>query len=112
MSRPQLGFLRPILGRAARPLKREHACAYFSIQRRLLQTVTAEDYIGPHDVEKQKRIEQLKRVKSLGEYHPRLSHAAGVESLSLRDFNTKYNNIQETQNQLVSVFGMLRVPAC
>ncbi|KAF2846912.1 lysyl-tRNA synthetase-like protein [Plenodomus tracheiphilus IPT5] len=108
MSRPYLGFLRPYLCRASRPLRPEHARAYLSIQRRLIQSVAAEDYTGPHDVEKQKRIEQLSKVRSLGEYHPRLVRSAGVESLSLRDFNAKYNSIQETQNEVVSVLGRVR----
>lgn len=105
MSRLCLGFLRPYLCPAAWPRKPEHANAYLSVQRRLATTVAAEDYIGPHDVEKQKRIEQLKRVRPLDAYHPSLSHAAGVERLSLRDFNVKYHSIQETQNEVVSVLG-------
>jgi len=112
MSRLCLGFLRPYLCPAAWPRKPEHANAYLSVQRRLATTVAAEDYIGPHDVEKQKRIEQLKRVRPLDAYHPSLSHAAGVERLSLRDFNVKYHSIQETQNEVVSVLGMPRVLVC
>lgn len=108
MSRSYLGFLRPYLCRASPPLKPEHARAYLSIQRRLVQSVATEDYTGPHDVEKQKRIEQLSKVKSLGEYHPRLVYPAGVETLSLREFNAKYNSIQQTQNEVVSVFGRVR----
>lgn len=108
MSRPYLGFLRPYLCRVAWPHKPEHARAYRSVQKRLATTVAAEDYIGPHDVEKQRRIEQLKRAKPLGAYHPRLSPAAGIERLSLHEFNTKYHSIQHTQNQLVSVFGRVR----
>lgn len=111
MSRPYLGFLRPYLCRVAWPHKPEHARAYRSVQKRLATTVAAEDYIGPHDVEKQRRIEQLKRAKPLGAYHPRLSPAAGIERLSLHEFNTKYHSIQHTQNQLVSVFGMRRMLA-
>lgn len=108
MSRPALGFLRPYLGRAAQPLKREHARAYLSIQRRFAQTIAADDYAGPHDVEKQKRLEQLRKVKSLGDYHPRLVHPADAQSLSLRDFNAQYDAIQETQPDVVSVFGRVR----
>lgn len=48
-------------------------------------------------------------MKSLDNYHPRLSPSAGVETLSVRSFQTKYDGIQETQTDLVSVFGMLGV---
>lgn len=108
MRRSYLSFLRPYLCQASRPLKPEHARAYLAIQRRLIQSIAAEEYTGPHDVEKQKRIEQLSKVKSLGDYHPRLVHSAGVDSLSLRDFNAKYNSIQVTQNEVVSVLGCVR----
>ncbi|CBX97623.1 similar to lysyl-trna synthetase [Plenodomus lingam JN3] len=108
MRRSYLSFLRPYLCQASRPLKPEHARAYLAIQRRLIQSIAAEEYTGPHDVEKQKRIEQLSKVKSLGDYHPRLVHSAGVDSLSLRDFNAKYNSIQVTQNEVVSVLGRVR----
>jgi lysyl-tRNA synthetase class 2 len=64
-------------------------------------------YTGPHDVEKQKRLEQLGKVKSLDDYHPRLVHPSNAESLSLREFNAKYDSIQETQPHAVSVFGMM-----
>ena len=106
MSRPPLNFLRPYLYQGARSLKPEHARAYLSVQRRFAQTVAADAYTGPHDVEKQKRLEQLKKVKPLGDYHPQMAYPAGVESLSPRDFNAKYHAIQETAAEVVSVFGM------
>lgn len=105
MSRPSLTFLRPYLSQAAsrRP---EHARAYLSVQRRFAQSL-ADKYTGPHDVEKQKRIDQLKKAKSLDNYHPRLNRPTGAESLSLRDFHEKYGGIQETTPHVVSVFGTL-----
>lgn len=105
MSRPSLSFLRPYLCRASRPLKAEHARAYLAVQRRFAQTVAADIHTGPHDVEKQRRLEQLKSVKHIGYYHPRLQHAAGTEKLSIRDFNAKYEAISETQPEVVSVLG-------
>ncbi|KAJ4366401.1 mitochondrial lysine-tRNA synthetase [Neocucurbitaria cava] len=108
MSRTSLSFLRPYLYRASAPAKPEYARAYVSIQRRLAQTVAAENFTGPHDVEKQKRLEQLKRVKPLGDYHPRLVYSTGAESLPLRDFHAKYESIQETNPDVVSVFGRVR----
>lgn len=108
MSRTSLSFLRPYLYRASAPAKPEYARAYVSIQRRFAQTVVAENFTGPHDVEKQKRLEQLKRAKPLGDYHPRLAYPTGAESLPLRDFHAKYQSIQETNADVVSVFGMLR----
>jgi lysyl-tRNA synthetase class 2 len=106
MSRPSLSFLRPYLSKASRPLKAEHAQAYLSVQRRFAHTIAADDYTGRHDVEKQKRLEQLQRVKSLGDYHPRLRYPAGAEKLSIRDFNTKYEGIADTQSDVVSVLGI------
>ncbi|CAO2658082.1 Nn.00g073420.m01.CDS01 [Neocucurbitaria sp. VM-36] len=108
MSRTSLGFLRPYLYRASAPSKSEYARAYASIQRRFAQTVAVENFTGPHHVEKQKRLEQLKRAKPLGDYHPRLVYPAGAQSLSLRDFNAKYESIQETRPDVVSVFGRVR----
>jgi lysyl-tRNA synthetase class 2 len=105
MSRP-LSFLRPYLYQSTRPLRAEHARAYLSVQRRFAQTIAAAEYTGPHDVEKQKRLEQLAKVKPLGDYHPRLRHPTGAEILSLRDFNAKYEGIQDTRPDVVSVFGM------
>ena len=105
-----LPFLRPYLKQAVRPIRPEHARAYLAIQRRFVQTVNAEDYIGPHDVEKQKRLEQLKTVKPLGNYHPRLRHFTSAPPLSLRDFNAKYDGIQETKPDVVTVFGMFCSP--
>lgn len=105
MSRPSLSFLRPYLYRASRPLKAELARAYLSVQRRFAQSIAADDYTGPHDVEKRKRLDQLKAVKSLGDFHPRLQHAPGVERLSIRDFNAKYEGIAENQADAVSVLG-------
>lgn len=109
MSRISLNFLRPYLYRAGTPSKSEYARAYASIQRRFAQTVAAENFTGPQDVEKQKRLEQLKNEKPLGDYHPRLVYPAGAESLSLRDFNGKYESIQETKPDVVSVFGMYTI---
>jgi lysyl-tRNA synthetase class 2 len=106
MSRPALSFLRPYLYQSARALRPEHVRAYLSVQRRFAQSVAADDYTGPRDVEKQKRLEQLRRVKSLDHYHPRLHHSPDVESLSIRDFNAKYEGIQETKPDVVSVMGM------
>jgi lysyl-tRNA synthetase class 2 len=106
MSRPALTFLRPYLHQASRSSRQDHVRAYLSVQRRFTQSIAADAYTGPHDVEKQKRLEQLSKVKPLGDYHPRLVHLANAESLSLRDFNAKYDGIQETETDVVSVFGM------
>lgn len=75
--------------------------------------MAAEDYTGPHDVEKQKRLEQLKRIQPLGDYHPRLQYPAGAEKLSIRDFNAKYELVEDTESDVVSVLGtnaLLRCP--
>jgi lysyl-tRNA synthetase class 2 len=104
MSRTSLTFLRPYLSQTTCPLKPEYARAYLSVQRRSAQTL-ADVYTGPHDVEKHKRLEQLKAVKPLGDYHPRLVHPTGAENLPLRDFNVKYEGIKDTAQDVVSVFG-------
>jgi lysyl-tRNA synthetase class 2 len=104
MSR-SLSFLRPYLYRSIRPLRADHARAYLSVQRRLTHSIAADDYTGPHDVEKQRRLEQLAAVKPLGDYHPRLRHAHGAESISLGDFNARYSDIVDTRPDAVSVFG-------
>jgi lysyl-tRNA synthetase class 2 len=106
MSRPALNFLRPYLHQKSLTLRPDHAQAYLSVQRRFAQSIAADAYTGPHDVEKQKRLEQLSKVKPLDDYHPRLVIPASAESLSLRDFNAKYDGIEETQTDAVSVFGM------
>jgi lysyl-tRNA synthetase class 2 len=106
MSRPSLGFLRPYLSQAARSMRPEHFRAYLSVQRRFAQTVAADDYTGPHDVEKQKRLDQLRRVKPLDAYHPQLHHSPNAEPLSIRDFNAKYESIQDTKPEVVAVMGM------
>jgi lysyl-tRNA synthetase class 2 len=107
MSRPSFSFLRPYLSASFRPrIQPEHARVYCAIQRRFAQTASAEAYTGPHDVEKQKRLDQLQKAKPLGDYHPRLSHTSGVETLSVRDFAAKYDSIKDTQSDTVSVFGM------
>jgi lysyl-tRNA synthetase class 2 len=105
MSRPSLSFLRPYLYQSARSVRAEHARAYLSVQRRFSQ-IAADNYTGPHDVEKQKRLEQLGRVKALDDYHPRLRQPADAEKLSLRDFNAKYEGLEETRPEIVSVLGM------
>ncbi|KAF3034970.1 hypothetical protein E8E11_004361 [Didymella keratinophila] len=107
MSRPSLQFLRPYLYRSTPCLKPQHARAYLSVQRRLEHT-TADTFTGPHDVEKQKRLDQLKNVKPLGDYHPQLVYPTGAEALSLRDFNARFADIQETKTENVSVFGRVR----
>jgi len=110
MSRPVLSFLRPYLHQASRSVKPEHARAYLAIQRRFAQSLAADAYTGLHDVEKQKRLEHLGKVKPLGDYHPRLVHSADAQNLSIRDFNAKYDGIQETKEDLVSVFGRVHHP--
>jgi lysyl-tRNA synthetase, class II len=107
MSRPSLTFLRPYLYQSPRALRAEHARAYLSVQRRFAQSIAADDYTGPHDVEKHKRLTQLKQAKPLGDYHPRLQHSTAAERLSIRDFNAKYEGIEETKADRVAVFGMI-----
>jgi lysyl-tRNA synthetase class 2 len=104
MSRP-LSFLRPYLYQSARPCRPDHARAYLSVQRRFAQSIAVDGYTGPHDVEKQKRLEQLRRVKPLDDYHPRLRHTHGAETLSLGDFNARYREISDSRPDVVSVFG-------
>ena len=106
MSRPSLYFLRPYLHRGTHSLKHQHTQAYLSVQRRFKQT-TADAFTGPHDVEKQKRLDQLKNIKPLGDYHPQLVQPKEAKSLSLRDFNATFANIQETTTENVSVFGRI-----
>ncbi|KAF2787191.1 class II aaRS and biotin synthetase [Melanomma pulvis-pyrius CBS 109.77] len=109
MSRNSLQFLRPCLNRRFQPVaKPEHARIYRSIQRRFAQTASSDALTGPHDVEKQKRLDQLRKMRPLNDYHPRLVHTAGVEALSVRNFQAKYDDIQETKTDLVSVFGRVR----
>ncbi|KAF2622946.1 class II aaRS and biotin synthetase [Macroventuria anomochaeta] len=107
MSRPSLHFLRPYLYRGTQSLKLQHTQAYLSVQRRFKQTA-ADAFTGPHDVEKQKRLDQLKNVQPLGEYHPQLVYPAGAEALSLREFNARFADIKETKAENVSVFGRVR----
>jgi lysyl-tRNA synthetase class 2 len=106
MSRPALNFLRPYLHHAGRTARPEHARVYLSVQRRFTQSIAADAYTGPHDVEKQKRLDQLSKVKPLGDYYPRLVDPASAQSLLLRDFHAKYDSIRETETDVVSVFGM------
>ncbi|EOA91274.1 uncharacterized protein SETTUDRAFT_162042 [Exserohilum turcica Et28A] len=108
MSKPAFNFLRPYLCGASQSLKPHHARAYLGVQRRFASRTVAYPYTGPHHVEKQKRLEQLADVKSLGDYHPRLVHSPDVDTLSLRDFNAKYEGISETVEDVVSVFGRVR----
>lgn len=106
MNRAPLQFLRPYLSGSFKPLtKPEHARVYRAAQSRFARLASTEAYTGPHDVEKQKRLDQLQKAKPLAEYHPRLVHSAGVETLTVRDFNSKYEAVQETQPDVVSVFG-------
>lgn len=104
MSRPSFHFLRPYLYRGTQTIRPQHAQAYLSVQRRFQQTA-ADAFTGPHDVEKQKRLDQLKNVKPLSDYHPQLVYPAGAEALSLREFNARFANIAETKTENVSVFG-------
>ncbi|KAF2268215.1 class II aaRS and biotin synthetase [Lojkania enalia] len=126
MSRPTLQFLRPYLSRSFRPLSNpEHARVYCAVQRRSIvlgtgsstpaaiesahgKSTSNDAYTGPHDVEKQKRLDQLRKVKPISNYHPQLVHSVGVETLTIRDFNSKYDAINEAQSDLVVVFGRVR----
>lgn len=104
MSRSSLHFLRPYLYRGTHFLKPQHVQAYLSVQRRV-RHISTDAFTGPHDVEKQKRLDQLKNIKPLGDYHPQLVYPAGAEALSLRDFNAKFADIKETKTENVSVLG-------
>ncbi|KAF2273477.1 class II aaRS and biotin synthetase [Westerdykella ornata] len=109
MAQYSFRFLRPYLSTSFRPLRNpEHARVYLSVQRRFAQTASVDAYTGPHDVEKQKRLEQLKKAKPLAEYHPRLEHGTGVERISVREFNSRYEKVQDTQPDVVSVIGRVR----
>lgn len=109
MSRPTLQFLRPYLTRGVEPAVRpELARAYCAFQRRFAQTIAADAYLGRHDVEKQKRLEQLRKLKDLGEFHPRLAHDAHGERMSLKVFNEKYESlVKDHVGEPVTVFGMV-----
>ncbi|KAF2737141.1 lysyl-tRNA synthetase [Polyplosphaeria fusca] len=109
MARTALQFLRPYASRSFKPLANpEHARAYCAIQRRALHTASQDTHTGPTDVEKQKRLDQLKKIRSIGEYHPRLNYVAGVERLTVREFNIQYDGIEGTQTNVVSVLGRVR----
>lgn len=106
MSRNSLAFLRPYLQRASRPLRPEHARAYLSIQKRYTQSIAIDDFTGPHDVEKQKRLEQLRKEKPLADYHPKLVYPSGSANVSLSEFYARYEGIQETAKDVVTTLGM------
>lgn len=107
MSRPSLHFLRPYLCRTVKtPNNPEYARVYCAVQQRFAQSVSVDAYTGPHDVEKQKRLDQLQKVRPLETYHPRLVYPAGVENLSVMKFNAQYEKIKDTQSDVVAVFGM------
>ncbi|KAF2470962.1 class II aaRS and biotin synthetase [Lindgomyces ingoldianus] len=109
MTRIGLHFLRPCLSRSFQPLtKPEYTRIYCAIQRRCAQTTSHDACLGPRDTEKQKRLEQLMKIQPVQDYHPRLSHPAGVEKLSPLEFASKYEVTQETSPDLVSVFGRVR----
>jgi lysyl-tRNA synthetase class 2 len=108
MSRPTLQFLRPYLNRGLQPtVKPKLAHAYCAFQKRFAQTIAADAYTGRHDVEKQKRLEQLRKMKPLGEYHPRLVHHANGEHISLKDFHAQYEELPANSDDRVSVFGTI-----
>lgn len=107
MSRPSLQILRPYLSRSTSCLKPQYAQVYLSVQHRLKHT-TSDAFTGPHDAEKQKRLDQLKNIKPLGDYHPQLVYPAAAEALSLRDFNARFADIHDTKTENVSVFGRVR----
>jgi lysyl-tRNA synthetase, class II len=107
MSRLPLQCLRPYLAASIRP-KPQHAHVYSAVQRRCVQSAAAEAQPGPADVEKQKRLEQLVKGRPLAEYYPRMSSTPDVEAISVRDFNSKYESIQEAQAEVVSVLGRVR----
>jgi lysyl-tRNA synthetase class 2 len=90
------------------PNNQEYARVYCALQRRFAHSASVDGYTGPHDVEKQKRLDQLKKVRPLEEYHPRLVYPPGVENLSVMKFNAQYENIKDTQPDVVSVFGRVR----
>lgn len=87
-------------------IRPEAARAYGVIQKGFARTAAADAHAGPHDSEKKKRLQQLREVKPLDEYYPRLAFPAGAELQSLPDFHSKYEAIQETRPDIVSVIGM------
>ncbi|ORY12403.1 hypothetical protein BCR34DRAFT_482716 [Clohesyomyces aquaticus] len=109
MSRPPLQFLRPCLSRSFRPAaKPEHARVYRDIQKRFTQTVAEDAYLGPRATEKQKRLDQLRKVQPIQDYHPRLRASPGVDNVSPLEFMAKYGAIGEHSPDTVSVFGRIR----
>lgn len=107
MNRTSLFYLRPYLRHATNPhCKSEAARAYCAIQKRFISHHASDEYLGPPDVEKHKRLDQLRNVKPLDTYHPRLGSHDSSAPLSIRDFVSKYDHVQETYPDRVSVFGM------
>ena len=109
MSRHTLQFLRPYLKHSTQSaVKPELARAYCAFQRRFAHSVAADAYTGRHDVEKQKRLEQLRQMRDLSEYHPRLAHDTNGERLSLKGFHERYEgSLKDRTDESVSVFGMV-----
>ncbi len=111
MTRTILPFLCPWINRTTRSLKPEHAGAYISLQRRCTQSLASQHFTGPHDVEKQKRLDQLSKVKPLDNYHPRLVSSDGAAYRQFSAFNQKYGGINGRSDDLVSMLGMVSFPA-
>ncbi|KAH6643156.1 hypothetical protein C7974DRAFT_329128 [Boeremia exigua] len=107
MRRSSIQLLRPYHYRGTQSLRPQHVQKHLSAQRRFQQT-SADAFTGPHDVEKQRRLEQLKNIKPLGDYHPQLVYPTGAEALSLREFNARFADVKETKTENVSVFGRVR----
>ncbi|KAF2638464.1 class II aaRS and biotin synthetase [Massarina eburnea CBS 473.64] len=106
MNRTPLPFLRPYLYGGLSPRARpEVARAYNAVRTRTLAALSSES-LGPLPVEKQIRIDTLRNHRPLASYHPRLEEVSSDSTaIPLRDFISKYERIQETQPELVDVFG-------
>ncbi|KAF1954521.1 lysyl-tRNA synthetase [Byssothecium circinans] len=110
MSRISLPFLRPYLFRSVNPRNSpEAARAYNAVHKQFIYHDLPARYLGPLPVEKQMRLDTLRNARPLGSYHPRLEmKAEDTQDLSIRDFISQYEKIQETQAEMVSVFGRVR----
>ena len=107
MSRYALNSLRPYLSPGFRPcLKSEHVRVYVAAKRCLSRTPPNYASTDNQHVQKGKRLDHLKSVKPLDEYHPRLEYRPNVERLSPGEFVSKYDSIQDVQLDQVVVFGM------
>ncbi|CAI6339357.1 unnamed protein product [Periconia digitata] len=109
MTRSSLAFLRPYLSHAIAPRYTPDAVrVYCAVQKRFTSQGVTKEHEGPVDVGKQKRLDQLRNLKPLGAFHPRLGSQIDVEPLSVQSFYSKHGHVEKTVPDLVSVLGRVR----